>query len=100
MYTCRSKYPLVILHFLLELFSDDQALVYVIGCAFKTTARKNPILQPLLNMKHMQFFVPKWHGWAHNHKCQLQHHLLHIEGLGLEDCETCKCLFSYTNHAA
>jgi len=43
-YTYKSKYPLVILCFLLELFSNDQALVYNIGCAFKVTARKNPIL--------------------------------------------------------
>ena len=33
-YTHSSKYPLAILHYLLELFSDDQAVVYDIGCAF------------------------------------------------------------------
>jgi hypothetical protein len=99
-YTHRSKYPLAILHYLLELFGDDQALVYDIGCAFKVTAKKNPILWPLLDAKKVHFFVPAWHGWSHNHKCQLQHHPLHVEGLGLEDCETCERLFSYTNHAS
>lgn len=99
-YSCRSKYPLAILRLLLELFGNNQALVYDIGCAFKVTARKNPILQPLLEMQQMQFFVPAWHGWSHNRQCQLQHHPLHVEGLGLEDCETCERLFSYTNNAA
>jgi hypothetical protein len=99
-YTHRSKYPLAILHYLLELFGDDQALVYDIGCAFKVTAKKNPILRPLLDAKKVHFFVPAWHGWSHNRKCQLQHHPLHVEGLGLEDCETCERLFSYTNHAS
>src|SRR5260370_19574441 len=99
-YSCRSKYPLAILRLLLELFGNDQALVYDIGCAFKVTARNNPILQPLLEMQQMQFFVPAWHGRSHNCQCQLQHHPLHVEGLGLEDCEMCERLFSYTNHAA
>jgi len=99
-YIYRSKYPLAILRFLLELFGHDQALVYDIGCAFKVTARKNPTLRPLLDMKRMDFFVPAWHGWSHNRKCQLQHHPLHVEGLGLEDCETCERLFSFTNHSA
>ena len=96
----RSKYPLVILQFLLELFGNHQALVYDIGCAFKVTASRNPILKPLLDLKQMQFFIPAWHSWSHNCKCQLQHHPLHIEGLGLEDCKVCEHLFSYTNHGA
>ena len=86
----RSKYPLAILHFLLKLYGNNQALVYDIGCAFKVTAKNNPNIRPLLDLMKLQFFVPAWHGWSHNHKCQLQHHPLHVEGLGLEDCETCE----------
>jgi hypothetical protein len=71
------QYLLAVLHFFLELFSNNQALVDDIGCAFKVTARKHPILQLLLEKMQMDFFIPAWHEWSHNCKGQLQHHPSH-----------------------
>jgi len=44
--------------------------------------------------------VPAFHGHAHNRLCQLSHHILMSEGFGLEDLETCECVFAGSNAVA
>jgi hypothetical protein len=44
--------------------------------------------------------VPSFHGYAHNHACQLDWHPLYIDGTGLEDFEECERTFSRTNELA
>ncbi|KAG1772866.1 hypothetical protein EV702DRAFT_976388, partial [Suillus placidus] len=34
-----------------------------------------------------------------NHRCQLAHHPLYLEGFGIEDLETCEHIFSSSNSA-
>ncbi|KAI6039291.1 hypothetical protein EDC04DRAFT_2501531, partial [Pisolithus marmoratus] len=38
-----------------------------------------------------------FHGHAHNCMCQLWYHPLYLAGMGLEDFETCECIFSSLN---
>ena len=51
-------------------------------------------LANLAKARRLQIIVSAFHGYAHNHKCQLQFHPVYREGMGLEDFETAERLFS------
>ncbi|KAG1794530.1 uncharacterized protein HD556DRAFT_1442718 [Suillus plorans] len=44
--------------------------------------------------------VNAFHSFSHDRRCQLQNHPLYLNGLGLEDLETCECIFASSNSAA
>lgn len=48
----------------------------------------------------LQIFVNAFHGWEHNHLCQLKYHPLYRTGTGLEDLETLERIFSASNSVA
>jgi hypothetical protein len=72
---------------------------YDIGCSFETTVKKSS-LGPDFITKNSRFCVPAFHGYTHNHVCQLKFHPNIIEGLGIEDFETLERVFSATNELA
>jgi hypothetical protein len=48
----------------------------------------------------LQVVVNAFHGFSHECRCQLQNHPLYLNGLGLEDLETCERIFASSNTAA
>lgn len=47
-----------------------------------------------------RFVIPAMHGYAHNRRCQIDHHPKYTKGCGLEDFETCERFFSLSNNCA
>jgi len=92
----RSKYPLAILNKALQTLGEDVLVVYDIGCSFRETLSSST-LGPAIEAMHFCMFIPAFHCYPHNWLCQLQNHPLYFKGVGLEDFETCKQLFSFTN---
>ncbi|KAI5986552.1 hypothetical protein EDC04DRAFT_2873517 [Pisolithus marmoratus] len=83
-----AKYPLVVVLKLMAAFGDGLGSGYDIGCQFQSTLTTN--------LNHT-CLVGAFHGHMHHHLCQLLHLTLYVEGLGLEDLETCKHTFSKSN---
>ncbi|KAI6029248.1 hypothetical protein PISMIDRAFT_118784 [Pisolithus microcarpus 441] len=50
--------------------------------------------------KWLKVVVNAFHGFAHNHMCQLENHPLYQLGFSHKDLETCKCIFSSSNNMA
>jgi hypothetical protein len=73
---------------------------YDIGCTFRGTAQRSPLVGPLVREQRFSFCVGSFHGYAHNRKCQLRNHPLNLEGAGAESFEECETLFSSTNSTA
>ncbi|KAI5986451.1 hypothetical protein EDC04DRAFT_2873538 [Pisolithus marmoratus] len=86
-----AKYPLVVVLKLMAAFSDGLGSGYDIGCQFQSTLATN--------LNHT-CLVGAFHGHAHHCLCQLSHLTLYVEGLGLEDLETCERTFSKSNALA
>jgi hypothetical protein len=84
---------------MLEVFGDDLALGYDIGCRFKTTLDNSPLGARARSNNHTSL-VGAFHGHAHNRLCQLQHLATYVDGLGLEDLEGCERFFSKSNALA
>ncbi|KAF7977125.1 hypothetical protein HWV62_4742 [Athelia sp. TMB] len=95
-----AKYPLATTNFLLEVFGYDVGLGADIGCSFAETIRHSNLLKDKAARLRLQVVVNAFHGWAHNHLCQLQHHPLYRKGAGLEDLETLERIFSASNNIA
>ncbi|KZT12096.1 uncharacterized protein LAESUDRAFT_641586 [Laetiporus sulphureus 93-53] len=94
-----AKYPLAILAKALEVFGIRLLVPYNIGCVFQeTTARSS--LGPDWLQSGSRCCVNTFHGYTHNYTCQMQNHLNIIKGMGLEDGETLKRLFSASNSLA
>lgn len=72
---------------------------YDIGCSFETTVKNSSIGQDFTK-KNGRFCVPAFHGYTHNHVCQLKYHPNSIEGIGLEDLETLERVFGSSNELA
>jgi Kyakuja-Dileera-Zisupton transposase len=86
---------------MLEVFGTNVGIGYDIGCSFKKTVEgSSRSLASSANERGMRFVVPSFHGYAHNRICQLSHHLLYVSSFGLEDVETCECVFSAFNGLA
>ncbi|KAF8341848.1 hypothetical protein F5887DRAFT_887753 [Amanita rubescens] len=95
----KAKYPLSIVHRLLENFGDRLGVGYDIGCRFKTTIN-NSALGPRARELQYTSLVGAFHGHAHNRLCQLSNLVTYIDGLGLEDLEGCERFFSKSNALA
>ena len=87
-------------NFLLDVFGDDQGLGFDIGCSYKETIDQSNLLGDKAMQQQLQILVNAFHGWAHNHLCQLKYHPLYRTGLGLEDLETLEQIFSLSNKVA
>ncbi|KIJ52904.1 hypothetical protein M422DRAFT_155675, partial [Sphaerobolus stellatus SS14] len=93
------KYPLATCAYLLSLLPKSPGLGYDIACSFgRTLARSS--LSPKAKERKIKLVVPAFHGYAHNHPCQLSYHIQMTEGFGLEDAETCERVFSGSNKVA
>jgi hypothetical protein len=91
-----AKYPLTIIAKVLELLGERSLGAYDIGCGFSSTVMASS-LGPLFKNMDCHLCVNAFHGFAHNYCCQTKHHLLGIDGAGLEDFGTIKCIFSASN---
>lgn len=72
---------------------------YDCGCKFKKTVARSS-LGPSAGVHCLKFVVGLFHGHAHARSCQLFHLGTYIEGMGLEDHETCKRFFAKSNALA
>ncbi|KAI6012899.1 hypothetical protein BKA83DRAFT_4063727, partial [Pisolithus microcarpus] len=94
-----AKYALAIVEQVLDICGPDQAIGHDIGCSSRKT-----ILSSLLGQRakdlNLQVVINAFHGFAHNHVCQLQNHLLYLAGLGIEDLKTCERIFANSNSTA
>ena len=96
----RSKYPLVMLNRLIELFGKNIMVGYDIDCQFSITAGRNAKVGPKMKEENLNLCVNAFHGYAHRRLCQLSWHPSYLNGVGLEDFETCERVFSDSNRVA
>ncbi|KAI5985962.1 hypothetical protein EDD15DRAFT_2175409 [Pisolithus albus] len=94
-----AKYPLAVVSKLMTAFGDGLGGGYDIGCRFQTTLARST-LGPQAQALNHTCLVGAFHGHAHRRLCQLSHLKLYVEGLGLEDLETCERTFSKSNALA
>ncbi|QRW26071.1 hypothetical protein RhiXN_11148 [Rhizoctonia solani] len=95
-----AKYALAAVDRLCQVFGDDLLIGYDIGCTFRGTAERSPLVGPVVRRHNTNFVVGSFHGYAHNRKCQLANHPLNVEGAGLESFEENEQLFSSSNSVA
>ncbi|KAG9092876.1 hypothetical protein FRC06_011763, partial [Ceratobasidium sp. 370] len=95
-----SKYGLAAVDKLCRVLGNDILIGYDIGCTFRGTVQRSPLVGPLVRKHNMSFCVGSFHGYAHNRKCQLTNHPMNLEGAGTESFEECETLFSSTNSVA
>ncbi|KAI6017609.1 hypothetical protein BKA83DRAFT_4058793 [Pisolithus microcarpus] len=95
----RAKYPLAVVSKLMTAFGDGLGGGYDIGCRFQTTLARSTLGSQARVLNHT-CLVGAFHGHAHRRLCQLSHLTLYVEGLGLEDLETCERTFSKSNALA
>ena len=93
------KYPLAIVSKLLNVFGEGLGGGYDIGCQFKTTLVNSVIGSHAQELQHTSL-VGAFHGHAHSCLCQLSHLTTYVQGLGLEDLETCEQIFLKSNTLA
>ena len=98
-FSCSAKYPLAIVHKILDTFEPNFMAAYDIGCVFETTV-KNSSLGGDYHAKNGSMCVSAFHGYSHSHICQLQFHPNIIEGMGIEDAECLERVFSESNQLA
>ncbi|KAG2075705.1 hypothetical protein BDR04DRAFT_1126179 [Suillus decipiens] len=72
-----TKYPLVIMDALIDLYGQDIGVGYDVSCTFSK--------------------IIAFHGYAHSHLCQVQHHPMYLISFGLEDLKTMEHIFSASN---
>ena len=84
---------------ILDVFGPSVGIGYDIGCSFHKTVQCSSLASQVNALK-VRFVVPAFHGYVHNRQCQLLNHPLYITGFGLEDIETCECMFSVFNGLA
>ncbi|KAG1850404.1 hypothetical protein F4604DRAFT_1934402 [Suillus subluteus] len=94
-----AKYGLAAIDQMLDVCGKDQALGYDIGCSSHKTVAASSIAAKA-NANNLVIAVNAFHGYAHNHQCQLANHPLYLNGFGIEDLETCKWIFSSSNSVA
>lgn len=71
-----------------------------VGCTFKKTVGSSALVGPRAREQDLRVIVNAFHGWAHNHGCQISHHPLYTAGAGLEDFEGMERFFSSSNDVA
>ena len=84
---------------LLQVFGENLGGGYNIGCQFKSTLASSSIGPTAQALQHT-CLVGAFHGHAHSRFCQLSHPTTYVEGLGIEDLETCERIFSRSNALA
>ncbi|KAG8680069.1 hypothetical protein FRC08_016559 [Ceratobasidium sp. 394] len=95
-----AKYGLSSINLLMLVYGKNVLVGYDIGCTFKKTALRAPIIGPRALAANIDVCVGAFHGSAHNRPCQLKHHARHVTGAGLTDFENCETLFSSSNRLA
>ncbi|KAI5999676.1 hypothetical protein EDD15DRAFT_2160411 [Pisolithus albus] len=95
----QAKYPLAVVSKLLDMFGDNLAGGYDIGCKFGATLNRS-VVGPRAQALNYTSLVPAFHGYAHRRLCQLRFLARYVDGLGLEDLEGCERTFSKTNGLA
>ncbi|KIK13517.1 hypothetical protein PISMIDRAFT_60162, partial [Pisolithus microcarpus 441] len=95
----RAKYPLAVVSKLLDIFGNNLAGGYDIGCKFMTTLSRSTV-GPRAQALNYTSLVLAFHGYAHRRLCQLRFLARYVDGLGLEDLEGCERTFSKTNGLA
>ena len=95
----RAKYALAVTHQVLENCGRDQAIGHNIGCMSKGTINASSLGTKAVEL-NLQIVVNAFHSFAHNRACQLENHRLYLRRLGIEDLETCECIFSSSNKTA
>ncbi|KAH9830936.1 uncharacterized protein C8Q71DRAFT_691273, partial [Rhodofomes roseus] len=93
------KYPLAIVHKLMEVYNPNILVGYDIACVFAKTLTQSS-LGPEAHRLHMAGVVPAFHGHGHNHGCQVNWHPLYMDRVGKEDFEGCEHCFSELNALA
>ncbi|KAF8580519.1 hypothetical protein K439DRAFT_1648189 [Ramaria rubella] len=94
-----AKYPLATISWLLETLPNGVGLGYDIACSFWSTLMRSS-LGPQACQLGLRMVVPAFHGHAHNRLCQLCFHIQISQGFGIEDLETCECVFLGSNAVA
>ncbi|GBE85813.1 hypothetical protein SCP_0803350 [Sparassis crispa] len=94
-----AKYPLAMVAKVLQLLRPRSMGGYDIGCSFAHTIHDSS-LSPEFRRLQARLCVNAFHGYTHNHACQMQNHPNVIEGMGLEDLETMERIFSKSNEVA
>ncbi|KAG2344279.1 hypothetical protein BDR05DRAFT_882938 [Suillus weaverae] len=84
-----AKYGLAAINWMLDICGKDQALGHDIGCSSCKTVAASSI-GAKADEHNLIITVNAFHGYAHNHLCQLANHLLYLDSFGIEDLETCK----------
>ena len=95
----RAKYPLAVTNKLIDCFRSNLAAGYDINCSFTTTLF-NSIVGPRTLLSNHALLIGAFHGHVHRRLCQLKNLATYIDGLGLDDLETCECTFSKSNTLA
>ena len=95
----RAKYPLAHIAKALDIMEDNFLFGSDIGCSLKKTIVSSS-LGPKLKAKNCKCCINTFHGHTHNWVCQRENQPNVIKGLGLEDLETLKRIFSASNSVA
>ncbi|KAJ7586950.1 hypothetical protein C8J56DRAFT_786679 [Mycena floridula] len=93
------KYAISILNRFFGVLPKQLGGGYDIGCSFNVTLRKSR-LGPKAREELYTSLVGLFHGYSHNRLCQLLKLVLYLEGMGLEDFETCERYFAGSNSLA
>ena len=72
---------------------------YDIGCSFHKTL-SHSCLGPRVQASEFCLMVGAFHGYAHDHGCQLDWHPLYMKGTGCTEGEGCEHIFSSSNDLA
>ena len=92
----RAKYPLSMDTKAMDTFGSCLLIGYNIGCIFTGTILSSS-LGARFQASGSWTCVNAFYGYSHNHKCQCKNHPNNITGMGLEDLETLKWVFSSSN---
>ncbi|KAG1871673.1 hypothetical protein F4604DRAFT_1881102 [Suillus subluteus] len=93
------KYLIASLNKLMEVFGKNILYGYNIKCVLEKILLRSLLAHHIKEL-NLQGVVPAFHGHAHNHLCQVQHHSKYKVGTGKEDFETCEHVFSESNALA
>ncbi|KAG1863675.1 hypothetical protein F4604DRAFT_1587045, partial [Suillus subluteus] len=93
------KYRLTAVNQLLDSCGSFQGLGHDIGCTSHKTIAAS-LIGAKAEQSNLIVAVNAFHGYTHNHRCQLANHPLYMNGFGIEDLETCEQIFSSSNSTA
>ncbi|KDN33882.1 hypothetical protein RSAG8_13022, partial [Rhizoctonia solani AG-8 WAC10335] len=93
----QAKYGLATIDRLLSTFGPRLLMGYDIGCAFKKTVNRSPMLGTKATKMEFEMCVGSFHGHAHKRSCQVEDHPHNRTGTGLTDFENNEHLYSCSN---